>query len=154
MVWMKLNPKMHLNDVQSPDLKKAATREGAGVAIAEIGALDENVFAGSSDVAGSVQFHHFAGKFPDRFFQVGVAEQNLATVAAGIAYTGKTAFIGAYGVFSPGRNWEQVRTAICYGNADVKIIGSHTGLNVGPDGATHQMLEDLAIMRCLPKMLV
>jgi len=151
---MKLNPEMHLLDPFAPDTKKAATREGFGVAVAEIGGQDKNVVVLSSDVAGSVQLDKFAKKYPERFFNVGVAEQNLAAVAAGMAYSGKTAFIGAFGSFSPGRNWEQIRTTICYAEANVKIEGSHTGLDVGEDGATHQMLEDIALVRCLPNMLV
>jgi transketolase len=151
---MKLNPQMFLNDPLSPSLAKAATREGFGSALAEIGEKDNSIVALSSDVADSVQMQHFYKKFPDRFFQVGVAEQNLAAVAAGLAYAGKTPFIGAFASFSPGRNWEQIRTAICYGDANVKIEGSHTGLDVGEDGATHQMLEDIALMRSLPHMTV
>ena len=171
---MKLNPEMHLLDIESPartksadrlcphlnceaiysTIKKAATRNGFGAALVEIGEKDKNVVALSSDVAGSVQIQMFADKFPDRFFQVGVAEQNLAGVAAGLAYTGKIAFIGAFAVFSPGRNWEQIRTTACYAKANVKIEGSHTGLDVGEDGATHQALEDIAIMRSLPNMTI
>jgi transketolase len=151
---MMLSHDMHLLDPLSPELKKAATREAFGAAAAEIGALDQNAVALSADVAGSVQLSKFADRFPDRFFNVGVAEQNLAAVAAGLAYSGKTAFIGAFASFSPGRNWEQIRTTICYAEANVKIEGSHTGLDVGEDGATHQMLEDLALMRSLPNMAV
>ncbi len=151
---MKLNPEMHLLDPLSPELKKAATRNAFGAAVADIGGMDPNVVAMSSDVAGSVQLGQFSDKFPGRFFQVGVAEQNLAAVAAGLSYSGKTVFIGAFGIFSPGRNWEQVRTTICYAKANVKIEGSHTGLNVGEDGATHQALEDIALTRCLPNMTV
>jgi transketolase len=151
---MKLIPDMHLLDPLSPDLKKAATRNGFGAALAEIGALDESVVALSSDVAGSVQLAEFEKKFPARFFQVGVAEQNLASVAAGLAYSGKKPYIGAFAVFSPGRNWEQIRTTICYGNANVKIEGSHVGLDVGEDGATHQALEDVSLMRSLPNITV
>ncbi len=154
MIAMRLNPQMHLLDPLSPELKKAATREAFGAAAAEIGALDQNAVALSADVAGSVQLSKFADKFPERFFNVGVAEQNLAAVAAGLAYAGKTPFIGAFASFSPGRNWEQIRTTICYAEANVKIEGSHTGLDVGEDGATHQMLEDLALMRSLPNMTV
>jgi len=151
---MKTNPEMHLLDPKSPDLKKAATRNGFGAALAEIGALDASVVALSSDVAGSVQITEFAQKFPDRFFQVGVAEQNMAAVAAGLAYSGKKPYIGAFAVFSPGRNWEQIRTTICYADANVKIEGSHVGLDVGEDGATHQALEDVSLMRSLPNMTV
>ena len=137
---MKLNPEMKLLDPLSPDLKKVATRNAFGEAVTEIGGKDANVLAMSSDVAGSVQLSGFGKKFPERFINVGVAEQNLAAVAAGLAYSGKTVFIGAFGIFSPGRNWEQVRTTLCYGKANVKMEGSHTGLNVGEDGATHQAL--------------
>jgi transketolase len=110
--------------------------------------------AGGADVSESTRTHWFAEKFPERFVQVGVAEQNLAGVAAGIASCGKTVFISAYGVFSPGRNWDQVRVAICYNNVPVKLHGSHTGITVGPDGASHQALEDIAIARVLPNMTV
>lgn len=151
---MKLNPEMHLLDPFSPDLKKVATRNAFGEAVAEIGGKDTSVLAMSADVAGSVQLSKFGDKYPDRFFNVGVAEQNLAAVAAGLAYSGKIVFIGAFGIFSPGRNWEQVRTTLCYGRANVKMEGSHTGLNVGEDGATHQALEDIALTRCLPNMTV
>ena len=151
---MKLNPEMHLLDPLLPGLKKAATREGLGAALVDIGAKDPNVVALSSDVAGSVQLSKFWEKYPERFFNVGVAEQNLAAVAAGLAYSGKTPFIGAFASFSPGRNYEQIRTTICYAEANVKIEGSHTGLDVGEDGATHQMLEDVSLMRSLPNMTV
>ncbi|MFA6907511.1 MAG: transketolase C-terminal domain-containing protein [Candidatus Micrarchaeia archaeon] len=149
-----LNDEMHLLGIRSPDLKKAATRNGFGAALAEIGGKDPLVVALCADVSGSVQLSEFAGKFPDRFFQVGVAEQNMASVAAGLAYSGKKPYIGAFAVFSPGRNWEQIRTAICYANANVKIEGSHAGLDVGEDGATHQALEDVSLMRSLPNMTV
>lgn len=151
---MKLNPKMHLLDPLSPELKKAATRNAFGDALVEIGGADSSVVALCSDVAGSVQIEKFGKKYPERFFQVGVAEQNLAAVAAGLAYSGKKPYIGAFAVFNPGRNWEQIRTTICYANADVKIEGSHVGLDVGEDGATHQAFEDIALTRCLPNMTV
>ena len=151
---LALNPEMKLLSPLSPDLKKAATRNGFGEALCEIGELDEKVVALSADVSGSVQIGKFAKKFPNRFFQVGVAEQNMAAVAAGLAYSGKKPYIGAFAMFSPGRNWEQIRTTICYANADVKIEGSHAGLDVGEDGATHQALEDVSLMRSLPNMTV
>jgi len=151
---LTLNPKMHLLDPLSPGLVKVATRNGFGAALAEIGAQDKSVVALCSDVCGSVQISEFAKKFPDRFFQVGVAEQNMAAVAAGLAYSGKKPYIGAFAVFSPGRNWEQIRTTICYADANVKIEGSHVGLDVGEDGATHQALEDVSLMRSLPNMTV
>ncbi|MFA6328924.1 MAG: transketolase C-terminal domain-containing protein [Candidatus Micrarchaeia archaeon] len=149
-----LNSEMHLLDIRSPDLKKAATRNGFGEALCEIGEKDASVVALSADVSGSVQMDKFAKKFPGRFFQVGVAEQDMAAVAAGLAYSGKKPYIGAFAVFSPGRNWEQIRTTICYANANVKIEGSHVGLDVGEDGATHQALEDVSLMRTLPNMTV
>jgi len=151
---LSLNPEMHLLDPLSPSLKKAATRNGFGDALCEIGGKDKSVVALSADVAGSVQIEKFAKAFPERFVQVGVAEQDMAAVAAGLAYAGKKPYIGAFAVFSPGRNWEQIRTTICYANADVKIEGSHVGLDVGEDGATHQALEDVALMRSLPNMTV
>ena len=151
---LELNNEMHLLDIRSPDLKKAATRNGFGEALCEIGAKDGAVVALSADVAGSVQMEKFAKLYPGRFVQVGVAEQDMASVAAGLAYSGKKPYIGAFAVFSPGRNWEQIRTTICYANANVKIEGSHVGLDVGEDGATHQALEDVSLMRSLPNMTV
>jgi len=151
---MKTNPEMHLLDPVLPSLSKAATRNGFGTALVEIGEKDASVVALSADVSCSVQIEKFAKKFPGRFVQVGVAEQNMAAVAAGLAYAGKKPYIGAFAVFSPGRNWEQIRTTICYANADVKIEGSHVGLDVGEDGATHQALEDVSLMRSLPNMTV
>lgn len=151
---LKLNEKMHLLDPLSPNLKKAATRNGFGEALAELGEKDGSVVALSADVSGSVQIGKFAEKFPQRFVQVGVAEQNLAAVAAGLAYAGKKPYIGAFAMFSPGRNWEQIRTTICYAEANVKLEGSHAGLDVGEDGATHQALEDVSLMRSLPNMAV
>ena len=149
-----MTPDMHLLDPLSPSLERAATRNGFGAALAEIGGKDESVVALCADVCGSVQIAEFAKKFPGRFFQVGVAEQNMAAVAAGLAYSGKKPYIGAFAVFSPGRNWEQIRTTICYADANVKIEGSHVGLDVGEDGATHQALEDVSLMRSLPNMAV
>jgi len=96
----------------------------------------------------------FADAFPERFIEVGVAEQNLVTVGTGLAALGKIPFVSSYAAFSPGRNWEQIRTTICLNDRPVKIVGSHAGISVGPDGATHQMLEDLALMRALPNMVV
>ena len=98
--------------------------------------------------------HLFRESFPDRFFDVGVAEQNLVTVASGFAHMGYVPFVSSYAAFSPGRNWEQIRTTICLNDRPVKIIGSHAGISVGPDGATHQMLEDISLMRSLPNMVV
>ena len=130
------------------------SRDGFGKALVELGEKDSNIWVLTADVSESTRTHWFAEKFSKRFVQVGVAEQNLAGVAAGIAACGKTVFISAYGVFSPGRNWDQIRVSICYNNVNVKIHASHTGLTVGPDGASHQALEDIALMRCLPGVVV
>ncbi len=134
--------------------EKSATRDGAGKGLLEAGGKNPNVVALAADLSESVRTHLFEQKFPERFFQVGVAEQNLAGVAAGLGMSGKTAFIGSFAAFSPGRNFDQIRVAVCYNNSDVKILGSHTGLTVGEDGATHQMMEDIAMMRVLPNMKV
>ncbi len=150
----KINKEMALIDpIDAPQAKKPS-RDGFGKALVELGAENTNVWVMTADVSESTRTHWFAEKFPERFVQVGVAEQNLAGVAAGIASCGKTVFISAYGVFSPGRNWDQVRVAICYNNVPVKLHGSHTGITVGPDGASHQALEDIAIARVLPNIMV
>lgn len=129
-------------------------RAGFGRGLVAAGRADERVVALCADLTESTQMHLFQAEFPDRFVQVGVAEQNLATVAAGMAHAGHIPFASSYAAFSPGRNWEQIKTTACLNDQPVKIVGSHTGLNVGPDGATHQMLEDIALMRVLPNMVV
>lgn len=125
-----------------------------GAGLVEAASTDERIVALCADLTESTGLSDFKDKFPDRFIQVGVAEQNLATVASGMAAMGKIPFMASYAVFSPGRNWEQIRTTICYNDRPVKIIGSHTGVNVGPDGGSHQALEDIAMMRSLPRMVV
>lgn len=150
-----INPKMKLaENIFSDEMEKKPSRDGFGKAIVELGEADGNVWVLTADVSESTRTHWFSEKFPKRYVQVGVAEQNLAGVAAGIASTGKTVFVSAYGVFSPGRNWDQIRVSVCYNNVPVKFHGSHTGLTVGPDGASHQALEDIAITRVLPNMVV
>ncbi len=134
--------------------EKKPTRDGFGRGLEEVGESNPDLWVLTADVSGSVRTHWFAKKFPRRFVQVGVAEQNLAGVAAGIAACGKTSVISAYGVFSPGRNWDQIRVSICYNDVPVIIHASHTGLTVGPDGASHQALEDMAMMRVLPNIVV
>jgi transketolase len=142
---------MHLvADVQVQE----PTRKGFGKGLLEAGKRWENVVAACADLTESTQIHLFAEAFPERFVEIGVAEQNLVTVGSGLAAMGKIPFVSSYAAFSPGRNWEQIRTTICLNDRPVKIIGSHAGVSVGPDGATHQMLEDLAIMRALPNMVV
>ncbi len=129
-------------------------RDGFGEGLVMAGEDDPDVVALCADLTESTRMQAFKDKFPERFFEVGVAEQNLVTVAAGLAHEGKVPFAASYAIFSPGRNWEQIRTTICYNNVPVKIIGSHAGITVGADGATHQMLEDIALMRTLPNMIV
>lgn len=131
-----------------------AMRDGFGDGLVRAGEADERIVVLSADLTESTRADQFAKRFPKRFIQVGVAEQNLVTVAAGLAAAGKIPFVTSYAAFSPGRNWEQIRTTICYNDLPVKIIGSHAGVSVGPDGATHQALEDLALMRVLPGMVV
>ncbi len=131
-----------------------ATRDGFGRALVELGEKDPRVVVLCSDVAESTRVADFKEKFPERYIELGVAEQNLVTVAAGFANYGKIPFVAAYAVFSPGRNWEQIRTTIAINNFPVKIAGAHAGVTVGPDGATHQALEDIAMMRVLPNMTI
>ena len=135
-------------------LEKTATRDGYGDGVVEAGEKDENVVVLSADVTESTRSNKFEEKFPQRFIQTGVAEQNMAGIAAGLALSGKIPFIASYAVFNPGRNWDQIRVSICYSNLNVKIIGSHSGFSDGGDGGTHQALEDIAIMRVLPNMTV
>lgn len=144
---------MHLADMNGK-LEVESSRKGFGRGLLEAGKRHENVVAACADLTGSTQIALFAEAYPERFVQVGVAEQNLVTVGSGLAAMGKIPFVSSYAAFSPGRNWEQIRTTICLNNQPVKVIGSHAGLSVGPDGATHQMLEDLALMRSLPNMIV
>lgn len=135
-------------------LEMVPTRDGYGKGMVEAGEKDERVVVLSADLTESTRSHWFAEKFPERFIQVGVAEQNMATVASGMANYGKIPFISSYAVFSPGRNNEQIRTTISLNNVPVKIGGAHAGISVGPDGATHQALEDIALMRVQPNMVV
>jgi transketolase len=141
-----------LNKISKLELK--ACRDGFGEALLVLGKKNKNVVVISADLAESTRCLEFGKKYPERFIEVGVAEQNMAGVAAGLALEGKIPFICSFGVFSPARNWDQIRISICYNKANVKIIGAHAGLNVGEDGATHQALEDMAITRVLPNMTV
>lgn len=144
---------MFIEDI-TKKLEMATIRKGFGEGLKLLGEKNDKVVALCADLTGSTNINIFADTFPERFFQVGIAEQNLVTVGSGLAAMGFIPFVSSYAAFSPGRNWEQIRTTICLNNQPVKIIGSHAGLSVGPDGATHQMLEDLAIMRALPNMVV
>ncbi len=150
-----VNPKLKLSDkIFKRDIEKVATRDGYGEGLVIAGEVDENVVVLCADLADSTRSSYFKEKFPERFIEVGVAEQVLATVAAGMALYGKIPFISSYAAFSPGRNWEQIRTTACLNDVPVKIAGAHTGISVGPDGATHQALEDIALMRVIPNMIV
>lgn len=140
--------------VFSKGIEKKSTRDGYGDGLLEVGKLNTQVVALSADLAESTRAHLFAKEFPDRFFQVGVAEQNMAGLAAGLALGGKIPFMSSFAVFSPGRNWEQIRVSIAYSNLNVKVVGSHSGFSNGPDGATHQALEDIALMRVMPNFVV
>ena len=134
--------------------RRATPRDGVGDALLRLGEVNRQVVVLTADVAESTRVAAFASAFPERFFDVGVAEQNMLGIAAGLANEGFIPFCAAYAVFSPGRNWDQLRVSICYNESNVKIIGSHAGLATGPDGATHQALEDIAITRVLPNMVV
>lgn len=136
------------------NVSRKATREGFGEAILDLGKRKKNVVVLTADLGESMKVDEFERMFPDRFVQVGVAEQNLMGISAGLALSGKIPFAVSYAVFNPGRNWDQLRVSVCYTNANVKIIGGHTGITVGPDGATHQALEDIAMTRVLPNLMV
>ena len=149
-----INPSVMLaaNIFEKPSV--ASTREGFGKGAVEAGQADERVVVLTADLAESTQAHHFQKAFPERFIQCGVAEQNMATVAAGMALYGKIPFVTSYAAFNPGRNWEQIRTTIGINNIPVIVCGMHAGVSVGPDGATHQALEDMALMRSIPHFTV
>lgn len=152
---MNKHPAMHLiADILDNDIKQEATRKGFGRGLLEAGKQNDQVVGLCADLMDSTNMNLFAEAFPDRFIDVGVAEQNLVTVGSGLAAMGKIPFVSSYAAFSPGRNWEQIRTTVCLNDRPVKIAGSHAGVSVGPDGATHQMLEDIALMRALPNMVV
>ena len=152
---MSLNPKQKLNDkLFDVDVEQAPIRNGFGDGLLAAGEADPQVVALCADLTESARAEKFAKAFPERFVQIGVAEQNLASVASGMAAMGKKPFITSYAMFSPGRNWEQIRTTICYNDRPVIIAGSHAGVSVGPDGGTHQAVEDLAITRVVPNLTV
>lgn len=145
--------KAHLLDI-SGKLEFEPIRKGFGRGLLEAGKRWDNVVAACADLTDSTQMSLFAKEFPERYVEIGVAEQNLVTVGSGLAAMGKVPFVSSYAAFSPGRNWEQIRTTVCLNDRPVKVVGSHAGVSVGPDGATHQMLEDIALMRVLPNMVV
>ncbi|MCX6701806.1 MAG: transketolase family protein [Candidatus Zambryskibacteria bacterium] len=145
----KLNPKLFDKDVEQIPIRK-----GFGEGLLEAGEKNSDIVGLSADLTESTQMHLFKNKFPERFIEVGIAEQNLASVASGLSAMGKIPFISSFAAFSPGRNWEQIRTTICYNNRPVVLIGSHAGFSDGSDGGTHQALEDIALTRVLPRMTV
>ena len=150
-----LNQELKLNTkIFNGDVEKKATRDGFGEGMLQAGMNDENVVGLSADLVESTKMNLFAERFPDRFIEVGIAEQNLASVASGMASMGKIPFMSSFSIFSPGRNWEQIRTTICYNNRPVKMIGTHAGLSLGADGGSHQILEDIALTRVLPNMVI
>lgn len=138
----------------SNGVEQEPTRFGFGRGLVAAGRENPNVVALCADLTDSTKVSDFKKEFPDRFIEAGIAEQNMASLAAGLAAVGKIPFITSYAMFSPGRNWEQIRTTICYNDSNVKIAGAHSGVSVGPDGATHQAIEDIAITRVLPRMTV
>ncbi|HCH59611.1 MAG TPA: transketolase, partial [Candidatus Zambryskibacteria bacterium] len=148
-ISQKLNPKLFDKDVEQIPIRK-----GFGEGLLLAGEKNESIVGLSADLTESTQMHLFKNKFPERYIEVGIAEQNLASVASGLSAMGKIPFISSFAAFSPGRNWEQIRTTICYNNRPVVIVGSHSGFSDGADGGTHQSLEDIALMRVLPKMTV
>ncbi|MDO8583438.1 MAG: transketolase C-terminal domain-containing protein [bacterium] len=150
-----LNPDLKLNSkLFDQDVEVKPTRAGYGEGLLELGEKNPNVVALSADLTESTYAHLFAEKFPERFFECGVAEQNMAAIAAGLGVSGKIPFISSYSTFSPGKNWETIRTTIIYNNSNVKIAGHHAGIMTGPDGATHQATEDIASIRSWPNIKI
>jgi len=146
---LKLNTKIFYREVE-----QAAIRNGFGEGLLEAAKLDERVVGLCADLTESTRMHILRDAYPERFIQVGIAEQHMASCASGMAAMGKVPFCSSYAMFNPGRNWEQIRTTVCYNDMPVKIVGSHAGISVGPDGGTHQAIEDIALMRVIPNMEV
>jgi len=144
--------KLAENIFDNPD--RIPQRNGYGDGVVEAGKENENIVVLCCDLTESTRSAAFREAFPDRFVEIGIAEQNMAGIAAGMSFSGKIPYISSYATFSPGRNWDQIRVSVCYSKANVKIMGAHAGISVGPDGATHQAMEDIAITRCLPNMTV
>lgn len=144
-----LNPK-----IGQEDIEQLPNRNGYGEGVLDLAAENQNVVVLTADLAESTRVSEFAKKYPKNFVECGVAEQNMMGIAAGLALSGKIPFVSSYAVFSPGRSWDQLRVSVCYSEANVKVMGAHAGVSVGPDGATHQALEDVAIVRVLPNITV
>ncbi len=150
-----INPQAKLSNRLFKDtIDQLPARDGYGKGLVALGELDPNVVVLTGDLSESTRSNWFAEKFPTRFIEVGVAEQNMMGIAAGLALSGKIPFVSSYATFNPGRNWDQLRVSVCYSAANVKIAGAHAGISVGPDGATHQALEDIAMTRVLPGLVV
>lgn len=149
MSELKLNPKLY-----DPEVEQIATRDGYGEGLVALGEKNKDVIVLTGDLAASTRASKFEDKFPERFIECGVAEQNMMGIAAGLALSGKIPFVSSYAVFVPGRCWDQLRVSVCYSKANVKVAGAHAGISVGPDGATHQALEDVASVRVLPNIVV
>lgn len=150
-----IHPDAHLReDVLTDALPTRPTRDGFGTGVVEAGTADERIVVLCADLKESTRAEQFERAFPDRFIEVGITEQNMAALAAGMSLAGKIPYIASYAAFSPGRNYEQIRTTIALNDTKVVICGMHAGVSVGPDGATHQMLEDIGLMRMLPRMTV
>jgi transketolase len=149
MTQVNLNPKLF-----DPEVEQIPTRDGYGEGVVALGEKDPNVVVLTADLSDSTRASMFQEKFPERFIECGIAEQNMMGIAAGLALTGKIPFVSSYAVFVPGRCWDQLRISVCYSKANVKVAGAHAGISVGPDGATHQALEDIATVRCLPNIVV
>ena len=150
-----LSNRIHFHrNILDKDCKSVPIREGFGVGLLEAGEKDMRVVALCADLTDSTKVSYFKERFPERFIEMGIGEQSMASVASGMAAMGKIPFFTSYAMFSPGRNWEQIRTTICYNNTNAKVVGSHAGISVGPDGGTHQAIEDIAITRVIPRMTV
>jgi transketolase len=151
-----INPKSFLakNIFNKPKLQAIPTRQGYGEGLVELGKTNPNVVVLCADISDSTKSGMFRDAYPDRFIETGIAEQNMMGLAAGLALCGKIPFVSTYAVFCPGINWSQIRVLVGQNNANVKITGAHAGVSVGPDGMSHQALEDIALVRCLPGMVV
>lgn len=145
---------MNKNYIDKLDNSKGQTRNGFGEGLFQLGNKNKNVVALCADLKDSVKVSKFANKFPKRYFEMGICEQNMMSAAAGMCLNNKIPFVTSYAAFNPGRNWDQLRVSVCYSKHNVKILGAHAGLTTGPDGATHQALEDIAITRILPNLIV
>ena len=146
---MKLHPEIFTDKIEYSPI-----RSGFGEGLNQLGGINKNVVALCADLTDSTKADLFKKSFPDRFVEMGIQEQSMASVASGMAAMGKIPFIMSYAMFNPGRNWEQIRTTICYNNVPVRVVGAHAGVSVGPDGGTHQAIEDIAITRVIPRMTV